>query len=702
MYDQYKETFIEEAYEMLGELEINLLRLEETPEDEDLIRSIFRDFHTIKGSGQMFGFDDVAKLTHEVETIFDMVRSNELSITNELINLALSTRDQINKMIDASANNEVIDNAPVNQIIELLKRHYAEPPSTPSPSQHPDPSCEPDELSDRLMKKTYHIHFKPERNIFANGTDPILLLNELFGLGTGKLMALGDGIPPLDSIEAEECYLYWDIILTTDQGIDAINDIFIFLDDDNDIDISVIDENGNLDDEETYEELIRILREYGFLLPELLKPILDKRKQTDAFSAESDHLEEMEQDYPLPAKDDLKGTKAGRQAQKQEGKSANIRVSLERLDSLMDLVGEMVIAQARLRQVALDRKDVEVSAVAEEIERLSNNLRDKTMNIRMIPLGTTFSRFKRLVRDLSQELGKDIVMTTQGGDTELDKTVIERLNDPLVHIIRNCVDHAIEKPEDRKKAGKPGQGTVSLSAAHSGAEVLIEIADDGAGLNKEAILAKAVSKGLVQPEAEPSDQEIFKLIFEAGFSTAKQVTNVSGRGVGMDVVRSNIEALRGAIDIESKKGEGTTITLKLPLTLAIIDGLLVDVGKSNFIFPLAAVQECLELSKEKISKSKERNILNLNGEAVPYLRLRELFKTPGDLPEIERVVVAEVNNVPVAFVVDRVINLHQTVIKALGRAYRDVEGVSGATIMGDGTVALILDLPKLVKIGEAS
>ncbi len=695
MYDQYKKTFIDEAYEMLAELETNLLKLEETPEDKDLVRTIFRDFHTIKGSGQMFGFDEVAKLTHEVETLFDMVRDGNLTITNELINLALSTRDQINTMIDASANNEQIDHRVSNQIIELLKRFYTQGSSQ---DKAPDPSSESDTSSD-LSKKmvTYHIHFKPGQEIFGNGTDPILLLNELMGLGTGRIVAHSDAIPALDSMVADSCYTYWDIILTTDQGLDAIDAIFVFLDEDNEIAISAIDENGLLDDEEVHQELSRILYENGILNPDLLEQILTSRKQAAQLLTASDDSEEFGHDYAELAEEIPKGTKENRQAHKQEDKRANIRVSLERLDSLMDLVGEMIIAQARLSQVALGCEEVRISAVAEEIERLSKGLRDETMNIRMIPLGTTFSRFKRLVRDLSLELGKDIVMTTQGGETELDKTVIEQLNDPLVHLIRNCVDHAIETPEARQKAGKPGRGTVSLSATHSGAEVLIKITDDGVGLDKEALREKAAGKGLIQLDAELTDQEVFELIFFPGFSMAQKVTNVSGRGVGMDVVKSNIESLRGTITVESQKGEGTTITLKLPLTLAIIDGLLLKVGSTCFVLPLSFVKECVELSSEKVEKDSGRRFINLRGELVPYMPLREFFRVEKEPPDIQHIVIVEVDGCCTGLVVDQVIGGHQTVLKSLGKAYKEAREYTGATILADGTVALILDIHRLVQ-----
>jgi two-component system chemotaxis sensor kinase CheA len=319
----------------------------------------------------------------------------------------------------------------------------------------------------------------------------------------------------------------------------------------------------------------------------------------------------------------------------------------------------------------------------------------------MLPIGTTFNKFKRLVRDLSAELGKEIEMTTEGADTELDKTVIERLNDPLVHLIRNCIDHGIERPEVREAAGKPRQGQVVLAAMHSGDSVLLTIEDDGAGLNREAILAKAMEKGMVLPGAEPTDHEIYNLIFAPGFSTAKQVTNVSGRGVGMDVVKRAIDGLRGSIQIGCRPGQGTMISVRIPLTMAIIESLLVQIGEDRFLIPLSLVDECIELTREDVASAHGRDMATVRGHLIPYIPLRQKFAIPGEVPEIEQVVITQVNGNRVGFVVDHVIGEHQTVIKSLGRAYKNVEGMSGATILGDGSVALILDIPQLVMAVEA-
>ena len=379
---------------------------------------------------------------------------------------------------------------------------------------------------------------------------------------------------------------------------------------------------------------------------------------------------------------------------------ASIRVATEKLDDLVALVGELVTVQARLSQTALSQGIPQFLAVAEELERLTGSLRDRTMSIRMLPIGSTFSRFKRLVRDLSHELGKEVVLMTDGAETELDKTVIERLGEPLVHLVRNSIDHGIERPDARESAGKPRGGTISLSAVHSGAFVEIKISDDGAGMDRDAIRARAEERGLIAYGEELSDSEIERLVFTAGFSTAKEVTNVSGRGVGLDIVKRTIDGLRGTIEINSRKGAGTAIMLKLPLTLAIIDGFLTRIGMEYFIFPLSLVEECVELTREASKATHGRHLAHVRGQLVPYIRLREHFMVSGTPPAFEQIVITNVEGRRVGMVVDTVVGEHQTVIKSLGRFYRQVDGISGATILGSGTVALILDIPRLLRLVE--
>jgi two-component system chemotaxis sensor kinase CheA len=375
-------------------------------------------------------------------------------------------------------------------------------------------------------------------------------------------------------------------------------------------------------------------------------------------------------------------------------------VAADKLDTLVDLVGELVTVQASLSRKAAQEEDAELLAISEKVERLTVELRDNTMGIRMLPIGTTFSKFKRLVRDLSGELGKEVVLATEGGETELDKTVIERLNDPLVHIIRNCIDHGIESPESREASQKPRHGTVTLSAVHSGAEVLIRISDDGRGLDTEGIRRKAEARGLISPDEELTEKEVYNLIFSPGFSTAERITGVSGRGVGMDVVKRGIENLRGTIEVDVDKGRGMTVTLKLPLTLAIIDGLLVQIGDTSFVAPLSAVEECRELTREDLRRANGRNVLSVRDELVPFVPLRGLFGINGGKPAIEQIVIADLEGYRIGFVVDQIVGEHQTVIKNLGKTYKDAKGISGATILADGTVALILDVSGLAEVAR--
>jgi len=374
----------------------------------------------------------------------------------------------------------------------------------------------------------------------------------------------------------------------------------------------------------------------------------------------------------------------------------SLRVDAGKLDDLVNLVGELVIAQARLTQLASGLGHAALTGVAEEIERLSNELRDNTLGIRMLPIGTTFSRFRRLVRDLSSEMRKSIELVTEGGETELDKTVLEQLNDPLVHLLRNSIDHGIEPPGERLAAGKSESGAIILSAKHAGGEVVLSIVDDGRGMDPERIRHKAVEKGLVPHDARLSDSEIFNLVFLPGFSTAEKITNVSGRGVGMDVVKRSMDALRGKIDIQSEPGRGSRITIRLPLTLAIIDGLQIKAGEDQYIIPLSLVEECVELPREGAGASGRGRTIHLRGETVPYIRLREAFGLAGQPPAIEQVVITRFEGERAGIAVDQVMGQQQTVIKSLGNYIGSVAGISGATINGDGTMSLILDVPTLV------
>jgi two-component system chemotaxis sensor kinase CheA len=500
----------------------------------------------------------------------------------------------------------------------------------------------------------------------------------------------------LGELDPEACYLSWNIILSTTNSLDAIRDVFVFVEGTASVRIDLLD-NGNADDSQVnYKKIGEILLERGDITTEQLKVALSEQLRLGDLLVKNGAVPPEAVSTAMLEQQIVREARAKRVDTPKVEAEASIRVAANKLDSLVDLVGELVIAQARLTQLATSREDPQLVAIAEDVGRLSAELRDHTLDIRMVPIGTTFGRFKRLVHDLAAELGKEIELATSGAETELDKTVIERLGDPLVHLIRNSCDHGIETPQERTAAGKPAAGTVRLTAYHSGPNVFIEIQDDGGGLNAATLRKKAIEQGLIAEDAVLSEREIFKLIFLPGFSTAKRVSNVSGRGVGMDVVKRSIEGLRGSIQIESELGKGSTIRLKLPLTLAIIEGLLVSVGDANYVLPMSLVEECVELSSQDIENAHGNHLATVRGQRVPYLRLRDWFGLSGERPEIEQIAITTSEGQRIGLVVDDVVGQHQTVIKTLGRMYHDTKGLSGATILGDGTLALIVDVPALL------
>ncbi len=692
---ELRATFREEAYDLLSELESALLELEKNPDDKEQIGRVFRALHTMKGSGGACEFHEIVSFTHELETFFDKVRSGKVHVTGKIINLALQSRDQIKTMLNAYYLGGAMDEAKAASILasfrDLLAKNAERIMPVPVQPQAAGPEDEPSSI------KTYRIRFRPGAEIFVQGTNPVNLLNELCEFGVCNVLAQTEAIPYLEDYDPPANYTYWDVILTTDRGINAIQDVFIFVKDTAEVKIQVIDEESSQEDEKPYKYLGDILVERGDLTPEDMQKALGAKKRLGELLVETGIVANAKVESALVEQQHVRDLRERRQG---ADATSSIRVATGKLDSLVNLVGELVTVQARLTQTASNSGMPVFLSIAEEVERLTASLRDNTMNIRMLPIGTTFSKFKRLVRDLSSELNKEIELTTDGAETELDKTVIERMGDPLVHIIRNCIDHGIELPAARIASGKPRKGTIHLSAVHSGAHVLIRVRDDGTGLNTETIRAKAVEKGLIQSNEILTEKELWELILAPGFSTAKQVSGISGRGVGMDVVKRAIDALRGSLEIDSVKGRGTTITLKLPLTLAIIDGFLTRVGEGHFIFPMWLVEECIELSMEDKNNPHARRLAHVRGEIVPYIRLRDYFGLNGGAAHFEQIVVVSVEDQRVGLVVDSVVGEHQTVLKSLGTYYRDAKGISGATILGDGTVALVLDVPKLVQTVE--
>ena len=497
------------------------------------------------------------------------------------------------------------------------------------------------------------------------------------------------GAHALDALDPEKCVCYWDVLLTTAKSENDLRDVFIFVEDSSELKIERVEE-APLDEEGRSKRLGEILVERGIVSADSLREALGSQKRLGEVLVEKHIATKPEIESALVEQEHLKKVQ-----ERGEAGMGSVRVASDKLDALVDLVGELVTLQARLSRTSLDLQDGPLSSISEQFERLIAQLRDNTMSIRMLPIGSTFNKFRRVVRDLSLELGKEAELLTEGAETELDKTVIEKLGDPLVHIIRNSLDHGIERPDVRRAAGKPEKGSILLSARHSGAYVLIQVTDDGKGLDKDAIYGKAVERGILSPGQEIADEDLYLLIFAPGFSTGKVVSAVSGRGVGMDVVKREIDSLGGSVSLQTEKGRGTTVTLKIPLTLAIIEGLLVRIEGEHYVIPLSSVDGCIEIRREELAAYGDRRILSYRDELVPFLPLREAFETPGEEPEIEQIVIAAAQDAKIGFVVDQVVGDYQTVIKPLGRMFKDVEGVSGATILGDGTVALILDVNRL-------
>jgi two-component system chemotaxis sensor kinase CheA len=643
------QLFLQEAQDLLDQLEHTLLDLADQPANTELIDAAFRALHTIKGSGAMFGFEAVAAFTHHVETAFDRVRQGKLAPGESLITLALSARDHIRRMIEQPGPDDDALAAPILAGLRALMPDESTPP--PLPRAAPEGAAE----------RGWRIRMRLPPDAMQLGTNPLLLLDELRALGCAHVTAHAEAIPRLEQFDPDQCYVYWTVELTTSRPRAEIDDVFLFVIDDMQLQI---------------------------------EPMEPRQAAPNADSSPGAAAPEPVASVAIAAAPPVRAEHAARRS------VDSVRVPAERLDDLMDRVGELVIAQSRLSQVAAASNDLHVKSISEDIERLALELRDSTMGVRTVPIGSLFGRFRRLVHDLSAQLGKEIALVTIGEETELDKTVVEKLNDPLIHLLRNSIDHGLETPAGRREAGKPSCGHITLTARHAGAEVLLSIADDGRGLDRDRIRARAEQNGLVQPGAILRDSELFAIIFQPGFSTAREVSILSGRGVGMDVVKQAIEALRGKIEVTSLPGTGTELTLRLPLTLAIIDGLLVRVGQGRYVIPLSSVEECVELSAEQDARSRGTNFLNIRGDLVPFLRLRDLFLTAAPRDRFQKIVVVTALKRRVGLVVDQVIGNHQTVIKSLSVLHESARMFSGATILGDGAVALILDISQLAEFGQ--
>lgn len=650
---QFSQVFFEESIEGLAVMEAELLNLNVDAPDDESINTIFRAAHSIKGGSGTFGFTSVANFTHLLETLLDEIRDGRRKMTPDHVDILLHSVDVLRGMLDALMAETEYGDPKLQELEQRLTEALgtesaAEEASAPAEAQTPESE-----------KQHWKIHFVAGEHIMRCGNDPLLMFNELRDIGELEIELLTKELPALDSYDPEACYLSWELQLQTDQPLEKIKEAFEWVEDECEINY-----------EQLKQEVVADLEE----APTQIAAVPGKKKAA-----------------PAKAK---------------SGESGSIRVSTEKIDMLINMVGELVITQAMLGQIGQQEEinQESILMLQQGLEQLASHTRDlqeSVMQIRMIPISFAFNRFPRLVRDTSQQLGKQVELIMKGEETELDKTVMEKIVDPMVHLVRNSLDHGLESPQERAAKGKPETGSITLNAYHQGGNIVIEIIDDGAGLNTERIFNKALEKGLVSPDEELSDDAIHQLIFKPGFSTAESVSDLSGRGVGMDVVKRNIHELNGTIDLRSRKDEGSRFTIRLPLTLAILDGQLVRIGDHVYVVPLVSIYESLQVPPDRINRlSDEHELIRLRDEYVPVVKVFQEFGHQAEAEEIKDglVMVVDNSNEKVGLLVDELLAQQQVVIKNLEDNYTRIPGVSGATILGNGTVALIIDVAGLVNL----
>lgn len=729
--DELTSVFIQESREQLAEMEAGLLQLEQTPEDRDGLNGIFRAAHTIKGASGVVECTFIEKFVHTVENTLDAVRHDELAVSPQLISLLLGCCDHLGRLFDTLESGAEAPEAVLELQGTALQAGLQQLATGQSASDDTglvvvggaDSGCEThigmvevDAAGGIVLTDGWHISVRFGPHVLRNGMDPLSFLRYLGTLGEMVgIETLSDAMPQAQEMDAETCYLGFEIQLQSRASKADIERVFDFVRDD--CELYILPPHSRLEEyirhiQELPEDTMRlgeILVRCGALTQSELddglreqetQHVLQDQQETseassETGSAETAHIGEILVEQKVIHKEVVEAAvvRQNQISDKKAKESRLVRVQADKLDQLIDLVGELVIAGASANLLAQRSRQADLVESTQVLSRLVENIRDAALQLRMVQIGETFNRFQRVVRDVSKELNKQVELQISGGETELDKSVVEKIGDPLMHLIRNALDHGIEPAVVRQAQGKPEHGTLSLHAWHDSGSIVIEIADDGGGLNRAKILAKAVERGLVPAGQTLTDSEIANLIFEPGFSTADQVSNLSGRGVGMDVVRRNIQSLRGTVEVASQEGVGSTFTIRLPLTLAIIDGFLVEVGNSSYVIPLDSVIECIEYQHLNI----ERNFLDLRGEVLPFVRLRELFEIPGQPPVRENVVVVQYAGQKAGIVVDQLMGEFQTVIKPLGAIFRHLRGIGGSTILGSGEVALILDVAALIQ-----
>jgi len=716
LYDDALLIFFDEAREMLQHIEDALLQLESTPQDEEAVNALFRAAHTIKGTSGIFNLNRVVKFTHQVESVLDKVRKGGLSIDLGLSEALFASCDmianllgQVEKHCEDPAELAATDQAS-DALAERLAGYLGSAPKNAGSGKSQEET--PAGFTPAPGEAVWHLSVRFHQNTFLSGFDPLTVIEYLKNIGEiTSIFTIADSFPEWDKFDAENCYLGFEIRLKTGAAKAEIESAFEFVADD--CDLRIIPPTRRASDfialiNELPDELRLgdILVACGAVTREALDKALELQNEIapgpvrQSGSAIGEILVAQKQVNPevVEAALDRQAKMPAAGARQESG--LFVRVPADKLDELINLVGELVICGASASVQAVSSQDAGLIGTTQQLSRLVEEIRNGALGLRMVRIGETFVRYRRVVHDVSTELGKTVNLVIEGADTELDKSVVEKIGDPLMHLVRNSLDHGIELPDVREAAGKPPDGTICLSARHDSGNIVIQVSDDGKGLDGEKLLAKGREKGLVSENQILTEAEKFDLIFAPGFSTAEKVTNLSGRGVGMDVVRKNIEALRGSVKISSVLGQGTAIEIRLPLTLAIIDGFLVKIGDGSFVIPLHAVLECIDAEPEMMHlNDHSAGFIKLRGEVLPLLDLRSVFSCAGRKPVKQRIVVVRGGaDAKAGLIVDRLDGEYQTVIKPLGKLFRNLNGISGSTVLGSGEVALILDVGALVKL----